>query len=595
MRTTRGPTARRRHLPPRRRRVPRPAAVPRRLDARRPGPHARRARSATSRSPTRSATASPTTSSLHLRARPHPVLPRRGADPPERRHLAARRAGRARRGARPARRARGQARRRLRRQGPGRRPGCRRAPSSTSCAQRLHRRPARLDRAAGRAALDHPDPRRRTACAPRHADLRPFAVNDGDDVWVLPGGLTRVALPEGELVVNSSQGGGSKDTWVLLGPARRVRQGSGSELVADQARPSPPRSRSSRRAARADALAAGQPAARSNEQQQQQQQHGTSRPRTGRRRAEPHRRVAVLDRPLHRARRRHRPHPRRAPAAAARGPVDRRGHRLPLAALGDHGSRPPAGSRSVSPSDVLPRSPSTGRNSASIADSLARRPRERPPGPRDRLDRAVGGPQHHLAPDAATASDRQGRHDVLPWVRERAALASGIADSTMSRDEAWQFFALGRSLERADMTARLVATGALPRAGPPWSTVLQSCGAQQAYLRSQPRPAPRRPGRRVPRARPAVPALGRSSPCPRPSAGSTPSPRRPTGWASPTRPAAGSAGSGPAWSTGPPRTSWPTCPRRCGGSRRAVTGASDAVARRYFPAGTVTTWIEEYA
>ena len=51
--------------------------------------------------------------------------------------------------------------------------------------------------------------------APRHIDLRPFAVNDGSDVWVLPGGLTRVALPEGELVVNSSQGGGSKDTWVL--------------------------------------------------------------------------------------------------------------------------------------------------------------------------------------------------------------------------------------------------------------------------------------------------------------------------------------------------------------------------------------------
>ncbi len=54
--------------------------------------------------------------------------------------------------------------------------------------------------------------------APRHIDLRPFAVNDGDDVWLLPGGLTRVALPEGELVVNSSQGGGSKDTWVLAGP-----------------------------------------------------------------------------------------------------------------------------------------------------------------------------------------------------------------------------------------------------------------------------------------------------------------------------------------------------------------------------------------
>ena len=52
---------------------------------------------------------------------------------------------------------------------------------------------------------------------PRHLDLRPFAVNDGDKVYVLPGGLTRVALPEGSLVVNSSQGGGSKDTWVLAG------------------------------------------------------------------------------------------------------------------------------------------------------------------------------------------------------------------------------------------------------------------------------------------------------------------------------------------------------------------------------------------
>ncbi|WP_158879493.1 circularly permuted type 2 ATP-grasp protein [Amycolatopsis anabasis] len=51
--------------------------------------------------------------------------------------------------------------------------------------------------------------------APRHVDLRPFAVNDGKEIFVLPGGLTRVALREGSLVVNSSQGGGSKDTWVL--------------------------------------------------------------------------------------------------------------------------------------------------------------------------------------------------------------------------------------------------------------------------------------------------------------------------------------------------------------------------------------------
>ena len=49
---------------------------------------------------------------------------------------------------------------------------------------------------------------------PRHLDLRPFAVT-GKDTWVLPGGLSRVAMKKGSLVVNSSQGGGSKDTWVL--------------------------------------------------------------------------------------------------------------------------------------------------------------------------------------------------------------------------------------------------------------------------------------------------------------------------------------------------------------------------------------------
>ena len=48
----------------------------------------------------------------------------------------------------------------------------------------------------------------------RHVDLRPFVLY-GEEITVLPGGLTRVALPRGSLVVNSSQGGGSKDTWVL--------------------------------------------------------------------------------------------------------------------------------------------------------------------------------------------------------------------------------------------------------------------------------------------------------------------------------------------------------------------------------------------
>ena len=49
---------------------------------------------------------------------------------------------------------------------------------------------------------------------PRHVDLRPFILS-GEKVMVTPGALTRVALKRGSLVVNSSQGGGSKDTWVL--------------------------------------------------------------------------------------------------------------------------------------------------------------------------------------------------------------------------------------------------------------------------------------------------------------------------------------------------------------------------------------------
>jgi uncharacterized circularly permuted ATP-grasp superfamily protein len=53
--------------------------------------------------------------------------------------------------------------------------------------------------------------------APRHVDLRPFVLTGRDKIRIVPGGLTRVALKAGSLVVNSSQGGGTKDTWVLDG------------------------------------------------------------------------------------------------------------------------------------------------------------------------------------------------------------------------------------------------------------------------------------------------------------------------------------------------------------------------------------------
>ncbi|MQT11663.1 circularly permuted type 2 ATP-grasp protein [Segnochrobactrum spirostomi] len=55
--------------------------------------------------------------------------------------------------------------------------------------------------------------------APRHVDLRPFVLTGSDKVRIVPGGLTRVALKEGSLVVNSSQGGGTKDTWIVADPA----------------------------------------------------------------------------------------------------------------------------------------------------------------------------------------------------------------------------------------------------------------------------------------------------------------------------------------------------------------------------------------
>ena len=111
--------------------------------------------------------------------------------------------------------------------------------------------------------------------AARHVDLRPFAVNDGNDVWVLPGGLTRVALPEGSLVVNSSQGGGSKDTWVLAGERHTVAApgphaaspgaGAGGDVREPAALPAPFGSE-------ADVIQV---------QQQQQQQQRADRPRDG--------------------------------------------------------------------------------------------------------------------------------------------------------------------------------------------------------------------------------------------------------------------------------------------------------------------------
>ncbi len=112
---------------------------------------------------------------------------------------------------------------------------------------------------------------------PRHLDLRPFAINDGKKIWVLPGGLTRVALTQGSLVVNSSQGGGSKDTWVLGGGesdekdewigAEAILAARAKTRIAPVAGPTNPR----------DSLPRTHEA-RMRQQEEQQQQHGVHEP-----------------------------------------------------------------------------------------------------------------------------------------------------------------------------------------------------------------------------------------------------------------------------------------------------------------------------
>jgi uncharacterized alpha-E superfamily protein len=81
-------------------------------------------------------------------------------------------------------------------------------------------------------------------------------------------------------------------------------------------------------------------------------------------------------------------------------------------------------------------------------------------------------------------------HTFFSWVKERGAIVAGLADSTMTRDDAWRFLVLGRSLERVDMTARLLwASFGDPSDTPDWVTTLRSCSAQEAFLRTYRRAA----------------------------------------------------------------------------------------------------------
>lgn len=92
---------------------------------------------------------------------------------------------------------------------------------------------------------------------------------------------------------------------------------------------------------------------------------------------------------------------------------------------------------------------------------------------------------YHALPAQQAAAERHGPGGFFRYVRERAAFIGGLLDGTMPRDDGWRFLVLGRSLERVDMTARLLwARGQQRSASSGWIGLLKSCSAHEAYLRT---------------------------------------------------------------------------------------------------------------
>lgn len=88
---------------------------------------------------------------------------------------------------------------------------------------------------------------------------------------------------------------------------------------------------------------------------------------------------------------------------------------------------------------------------------------------------------HGLRTRATTAA---GPHTFLRWVGERSAMAHGLVDQLMSHDEGWHFLSVGRSLERADMTIRLLASATTGTGSvPPWRALVQATGGWEPYVR----------------------------------------------------------------------------------------------------------------
>jgi uncharacterized alpha-E superfamily protein len=126
-------------------------------------------------------------------------------------------------------------------------------------------------------------------------------------------------------------------------------------------------------------------------------------------------------------------------------------------------------------------------NPSSIAGALSAA-RENARGVREALSGEIWeclNATHLELPRRVSAARQFGPAPFFSYVRQRAAMLSGYVASTISRDAGYDFLALGRSLERADMTARLLAAAVgTPYRGDDWVTTLQACSAHEAYLRT---------------------------------------------------------------------------------------------------------------
>ena len=92
---------------------------------------------------------------------------------------------------------------------------------------------------------------------------------------------------------------------------------------------------------------------------------------------------------------------------------------------------------------------------------------------------------YNALPARVSAASGGALHNFFQYVKERTTIVAGLADSTMTRDDGWRFLVLGRSLERVDMTTRLLSTHfGHPSNTPAWITALRSCSAHEAFLRT---------------------------------------------------------------------------------------------------------------